>query len=70
MKSTAEVVDGLRSEGYVLTRTYLAWLLRDRYLPPPQKFCESYAWTDADVDRLKGLLVRRGRGPGETTRCR
>jgi hypothetical protein len=63
MKSTAEVVDGLRREGYVLTRTYLAWLLRDGYLPPPEKFVDSYVWGDADIARLKGILYRRNRGP-------
>jgi len=68
MRRTTEVLDGLRRVGYRVSDTYLRWLLRERWLPQPGKFGESYAWTDADVERLRSLLLRRGRGPVQRTR--
>ena len=64
MKGTADVVDGLRAEGFAVTRTYVAWLLRDRHIPTPEKRPGgALIWTDGDVQRLRSFLYPRNRGP-------
>ena len=64
MRGTADVVDGLRAEGFTVTRTYVAWVLRDRHIPTPGKGPGgALIWDEADVLRLRGFLFRRGRGP-------
>jgi len=64
MRGTADVVDALRAEGFEVTRTYVAWVLRDRHIPTPQKGPGgALIWEEADVLRLRSFLHRRGRGP-------
>ena len=64
MKGTQDVLDALRAEGFRVSSAYLAWLLRDRWLESPEKAPGgAFVWTDADVQRLRSLLVRRRRGP-------
>ena len=64
MRGTADVVDGLRAEGFAVTRTYVAWVLRDRHVPTPQKGPGNcLLWDESDVARLKAFLYRRTRGP-------
>ena len=64
MRGTVDVIDGLRAEGFAVTRTYLGFLVRDRWLPAPESGPGgAFIWTDADVQRLRSLLHRRGRGP-------
>ena len=64
MQGTADVVDGLRAEGFAVTRTYVGWALRDRHIPTPEKGPGgALIWTDADAQRLRSFLYRRGRGP-------
>ena len=64
MRGTADVVDGLRAEGFAVTRSYVAWVLRDRHIPTPEKGPGgALIWSEADVLRLRGFLNRRGRGP-------
>lgn len=43
---------------------------RSRWLPQPAKFGDSYAWQQADLDRLRSLPVRRGRGPKDREKGR
>ena len=62
MRGTVDVIDGLRAEGFAVTRTYLGFLIRDRWFSPPEKAGNgAMIWTDADVQRLRSLLIRRGR---------
>ena len=66
MKSTTDVADELVGEGYQVTPSMIHAYLRDRYLPPPDlRFGGRFVWSGADVDRLRGVLRRRGRGPVE-----
>jgi hypothetical protein len=64
MLSTRDVVESLRREGFDLSIGYLQFLWRERHLlRPDARFGDAFAWTDADVDRLRSVLRRRGRGP-------
>jgi hypothetical protein len=64
MQGTKEVVDALTAQGYLITRTYLAWIIRDRHVPEPQRGPGScFLWSEGDVDRLKSFLKRMNRGP-------
>lgn len=64
MRGTADVVDGLRAEGFAVTRTYVAWVLRDRHIATPVKGPGGLLlWTEDDVLRLRSFLYRRNRGP-------
>jgi hypothetical protein len=64
MRGTAQVVDELRAEGFMVTRTYVSWVLRDRHVPtPPKGPGGALIWADADVVRLRSFLIRRNRGP-------
>ena len=63
-RSTADVADLLRSEGFSISPDYIAWVLRARHIAPPEsRIGLAYAWTDEDIQRLKGFLIRRGRAP-------
>ena len=63
-RSTVDVVDSLRSEGFSLSPGYVAWALRERHIPPPDsRIGLAYVWTEADEQRLRSFLRRRGRGP-------
>jgi len=61
MQNTRAVVERLKGEGYEITEPYLVSLIRTDALPRPEKFGHQYAWSDADVERLRGILRRRGR---------
>lgn len=64
MRGTADVVDGLRAEGFAVTRGYVAWAIRDRHVPEPGRGPGGcFLWVEADVDRLRSFLKRQGRGP-------
>jgi len=64
MEGTTAVVDRLRGDGFQVNAGYVAWLIRDRWLPAPEKGPgRAMIWTDADVQRLRSILYRRGRGP-------
>ena len=63
-KSTVDAVNLLRSEGYSVSPGYVAWALREGHVPAPDgRIGMAYLWTDADVQRLRSFLYRRGRGP-------
>jgi hypothetical protein len=63
------MVDALTAEGYQVTRTYIAWAIRDRHIHEPERGPGGcFLWSDADVDRLKSFLVRMNRGPADTGR--
>ena len=67
MLGTSDVLDRLRVEGFDVSAGYLQYLIRERiFEPPAQRIGGAYAWEDADVRRLRSLLVRRGRGPTAT----
>lgn len=69
MRSTTEVVDELRTDGFRVTPGYIAWVLRDRHIPEPeQKLGNAFIWTEADVDRLRSFLRRQGRWSGKAGR--
>ena len=64
MMGTKGVIDVLRSRGYSVTAGYVGWLIRDNWLPSPEKGPGGcLCWTEADIDRLEALLKRKGRGP-------
>ena len=64
MLGTTAVVDGLRAEGFQVNVGYVQWVLRDRHIAMPEKGPGGVLiWTDADVQRLRSFLLRRGRGP-------
>ena len=64
MVGTKEAINSLRDSGYAVTAGYVAWLIRDSWLPSPEKGPGGcLCWTEADVDRLESLLKRKGRGP-------
>lgn len=63
-RSTVDVVDLLRSEGFSLSPGYVAWALRERHIPSPEsRVGLAYLWMDPDVQRLRSFLYRRNRGP-------
>ena len=63
-RSTAEVVDMLRSEGFSVSPGYVAWALREGHVPSPEnRVGMAYLWQEADVARLRSFLMRRNRGP-------
>ena len=63
-RSTVDVVNVLRGEGYAVSPGYVAWVLREMHIPAPDdRVGMAYDWTDADVQRLRSFLMRRGRGP-------
>ena len=63
MRSTAQIVDDLRNDGYDVSCGYVAYILRERVIALPQEIGGIWLWEQADVDRLCGELRRRGRGP-------
>ena len=62
---TADVVYALRDEGFDVSCGYVSYVLRERLVALPQKVGAIWLWGEADVDRLRGLLRRRGRGPAQ-----
>ncbi len=67
MLGTVNVVDILRARGFEVSNAYVSYLLRERVIASPEKGVGGcLIWTDADVGRLRGELIRRGRGPEET----
>ena len=64
MRGTTQVLHELADAGYQINSSYLAYLLRDRLLPAPERGpANIMVWSDADVKRLQNLLRRRGRAP-------
>jgi len=64
---TTDVLDKLREEGFIVTVGYLNYLLRERIVATPEKRVGGVLlWEEADIDRLKYALQRRGRGPVHT----
>lgn len=61
--STRAVLDCLAAEGFRVTTAYLAYLTRERIVPPPAKVCGALVWGSGDVARIRSVLYRRGRGP-------
>jgi len=65
MYGTRAVLDRLISEGFTCSDAYLRFLMRDRHLAmPPAGPGGCLLWEDADLERLRQVLRRRGRGPG------
>ena len=70
MHRTREVIDRLRNEGYSVSPGYLQYLLRERILrAPSERFGGAYVWRELDIERLRSVLKRRERGPGERSRA-
>jgi len=66
---TSQVIRQARQEDYLVTPTYVGYLIRDGILPALERGPGgAYLWTDADVERLRSILRRRGRGPSEHAR--
>ena len=64
MQGTSEVLDRLRAEGFEVSVGYLQYLLRERVIPTPAaRIGGVFVWSPADEERLRGELIRRGRGP-------
>jgi len=65
MLGTTDVLDQLREDGFRVSAGYLRFLFRERILAPPlQRVGGVFAWDETDAERLRSLLLRRGRGPG------
>ena len=61
--STVDAVKLLCSEGYSVSPGYVAWVLREGHIAAPnERIGMAYAWTDADVARLRSFLRRRDHG--------
>lgn len=62
---TGDVIGRLGREGYRGVRpSYVNYLLREGYVHMPEKGSDGrLLWAEADVDRLRNELKRRGRGP-------
>lgn len=62
---TAEVVNLLRSEGFRVAGPTLAFYLREGYLSAPETRGPggAFVWGEADIQRLRSVLHRRGRAP-------
>ena len=66
MHGTTDVLDRLRGEGFQVSVGYLQYLLRERVVvPPAERVSSIFVWEEADVQRLKSELLRRGRGPDD-----
>ena len=66
-RSTAHVVDLLRSEGFSVSPGYVAWVLREGHVAKPEtRVGMAYLWTEPDVEQLRAFLRRRDRGPKGT----
>ena len=64
MRGTADVNDALYANGFDVYPGYIQSLIRERVLPPPEKGPGgAFIWSEADIDRLRSILRRRGRGP-------
>ena len=64
MLGTSQVVDGLRETGFDISHAYVAYLLRERVIAEPERGPgRAFLWCEADIERLRGVLFRRGRGP-------
>jgi hypothetical protein len=64
MLGTTGVVDRLRAEGYDVTQSYAAYLLRERIIPSPHKGPGGVLiGLPGNVLALRDELRRRGRAP-------
>ena len=63
MLGTRAVVDGLRGQGFDVGLGYVNFLIRERHIPSPGRIGSNLAWSDGDIQRLRSVLTRRGRGP-------
>lgn len=64
MPGTSDLVDVLRAEGYEVSNAYVAYLLRERIIPAPQKGPGGALWwLPGNVLALRDELRRRGRAP-------
>jgi hypothetical protein len=69
MLGTSNVVDLLRGEGCEVSNAYVAYLLRERIIPTPQKGPGGVLiWLPGNVLALRDELRRRGRTPEDTGR--
>ena len=58
---TTEVIQLLHKEGYLANYDYIKWLVKNRYVRPPHKFGNAWAWTRSNIKELKNVLKKRGR---------
>lgn len=61
--STSDVVTRLNGQGFDVSPGYISYVLREGILHPPERCLGRLHWAEADIDRLRSLLKRRGRGP-------
>ena len=62
MLSSTEVVRRLKAEGFEVGPAYIGFLIREGHLAPPEnRVGNRLVWLDADIDRLRRELERRGR---------
>jgi len=65
MQKTKAVITMLQAEGFRLNRGYVIWAIDSGHVPAPEvKIGGAYAWTEADVDRLRQFLRRQKRWDG------
>lgn len=66
MKNTKAVIAMLQAEGFRLNRGYLIWAIDSGHVARPDlKIGGAYAWTEADIDRLRQFLRRQHRFSGQ-----
>jgi len=65
MQDTKTVIAALQVEGFRLNRGYVIWAMDSGHVPAPEvKIGGAFAWTEADVDRMRQFLRRQGRWSG------
>ncbi len=64
MTGTSEVVRRLKKDGFEVSHSYLAYMVREEIIAPPAKGPGgAFVWSHMDELRLRGQLIRRSRGP-------
>lgn len=71
MLGTTQLADELRADGYGISHAYIAYLLRERVIPTPEKGPGGVLlWSPAEAEALRRELLRRGRGPHSAAHSR
>ncbi len=70
MTGTSDLLERLRDEGYEVSHTYIAYLIRERTVPvPPKGPGGAFLWSPVEIAALRRELTRRGCGPGHAAGC-
>jgi len=60
--TTADVIAELRGQGLVVDTHYIKYMIRSGRIPKPRyKMGRSFGWLPEDIERLRRVLIARGR---------